>query len=159
MLKHPRGGWAGAGKSGLAGSAGTPTRGGGSWAGLGCEGKSHGIKQNPFKKVSRLSAGGRLDPILVHPLRGGYRPLSKALGGIQYNGGWSRSAAGRTYWRSAPIGRPESQWMRTGGTSGPCHNLERRNRDESAELKGGSNKNRTFLKEKEKSYVPKRSSC
>ncbi len=54
-----RGGWAGAGKAGLADSY--P---GYEVAGLGWEGKSHGIKKNPF----------RLDSILVHPPKGGGVP-------------------------------------------------------------------------------------
>ncbi len=40
-------------------------------AGLGCEGKFHGTKKNPFKKFSPAFGRGRLDPILVHPPMGG----------------------------------------------------------------------------------------
>ncbi len=50
LLKHPLGGgWAGAGKLGLAGSAG--------WAGLGWAGKSHYMEKNPFKKIPTFGRG------------------------------------------------------------------------------------------------------
>ena len=89
-------GWAGKREAGWLGRY-TPPGGGEAGAGLGM---GWAAVKNPFKNFPRPSAGGRLDPILVHPPGGGggwagkagwlaaspplggvYRPLRKALAG------------------------------------------------------------------------------